>query len=112
MGFPLNVLLFLEASSDGISTGVEDYVWQPKEDYLKIGMGEMNFNKKYRGYRKPNDNPIVEEDDLDQIIPKIITRRLALSKTAKNSKNDSRSMLCAFSTKARRLFLLNVDSKK
>ena len=71
-----------EASSDGVSTGVGGYVWQPKEDYLKIGMGEMNFNKKYRGYRKPNDNPIVEEDDLDQIIPKIITRRLALSKTA------------------------------
>ena len=71
-----------EASSDGVSTGLAGYVWYPKSDELKIGMGDMNFNKKIRGYRKPNDKPIIEEEDLNHIIPEKITRRLALSKSA------------------------------
>lgn len=72
----------IEASSDGISTGLGGYVWHSKEDLMKIGMSDINFNKKVRGYRKPNEKPIVDTEDLDNIIPNSITRRLALSKTA------------------------------
>ena len=71
-----------KASSDGTTTGLAGYLWLPEKDYLKLGVGEINFNKKSRGYRIPNENPIVTSDDLNEIIPEKITRRIALGKTA------------------------------
>jgi len=71
-----------KASEDGVSTGLAGYLWMPKHDQLKLGMGELNFNRKIRGYKPPNPNPVTKPDDLEKVIPQKITRRIALGKTA------------------------------
>ena len=71
-----------KASSDGIEVGLAGYRWISKQDLLKLGMGEINFNPKIRGFRAPNKTEIKTEDDLDTIIPDKITRRMTLGKTA------------------------------
>lgn len=71
-----------KASSDGIEVGLAGYRWLSKQDQLKLGTGEINFNPKIRGYRTPNETEIKNEDDLDKIIPEKITRRITLGKTA------------------------------
>ena len=71
-----------KASSDKISTGLAGYKWLPKTDEIKLGLGELNFNKKVRGYRRPNEVPVDEPEDVEKVLPDKITRRIALGKTA------------------------------
>ena len=72
-----------EASTDGVSVKTLGYCWKPEEDTFSPGMGEMNFNKKVRGAKRPNIKPISTYEDLKEVLEKIlITRRIAASKVA------------------------------
>ena len=72
-----------KASSDGESTIVCGLRWLPYKDRIALAKGEMNFNKSIRGRKKPNIHPVEGSQDLDEfIIPKVITRRHAVAKSA------------------------------
>ena len=72
-----------EASSDGIHMKVLGYVWAPRLDFFSPGMGEINFNKKVRGSKKPNVTPIETIEDVKKIMDPInITKRNIAAKVA------------------------------
>ena len=70
-----------EASSDGESLKILGYVWKPEEDILQPGFGELNFNKKKRGAKKPNKFPVVSPDDVTKVLKDVkISRRIVVAK--------------------------------
>ena len=72
-----------EASVDGESLKILGYKWKPEEDYMYPGFGEINFNKKRRGAKKPNDFPVVTPDDVTKVLQNVkISRRTVVSKMA------------------------------
>ena len=72
-----------KASVDGSSMKLLGYKWIPQEDTLSPGLGELNFNKKHRGSKKPNVEPVVTEQDARKLVQDlIVTRRIVVSKIA------------------------------
>lgn len=72
-----------EASTDGTSLKILGYKWSPKEDILNPGFGEINFNKKRRGAKKPNPFTIETPEDVSRLLNATkITRRMIVSKIA------------------------------
>jgi len=72
-----------EASSDGKTLKVLGYKWTTKEDILAPGFGEINFNKRKRGSKKPNPFPVVCPNDVLKILDSTkITRRMVIAKIA------------------------------
>ena len=54
------------------------------DDTLSPGFSELNLNKKIRGVKKPNKNPVVTREDAEKLlIPITITKRLVVSKVSK-----------------------------
>ena len=51
------------ASADGSSCKMLGYKWNPKEDYLSPGLGELNFNPKIRGANAPNEAPVTTTEE-------------------------------------------------
>merc|ERR1711911_458614 len=47
-----------KASADGVSMKMLGYGWSPERDLFSPGFSELNFHKKIRGAKKPNDQPI------------------------------------------------------
>ena len=71
-----------DASKDGCSTSFAGYEWRQKDDLLSLNHGEINFNKKIRGLKKPNLEPIETDEDLTGLLTKVkLTRRNLLSQT-------------------------------
>lgn len=72
-----------EASPDKTSLKILGYKWSPKEDLLNPGFGEINFNKKRRGAKKPNPFAVETPEDVSRLLNStIITRRIVVSKIA------------------------------
>ena len=72
-----------EASSDGKTLKILGYKWTTKEDILAPGFGEINFNKRKRGSKKPNPFPVVCPNDVLKILDSTkITRRMVIAKIA------------------------------
>ena len=72
-----------KASSDGISVKLLGYKWNSEEDTIQLGFGELNMNKKVRGSKKPNLDPVFTRKDAEKLLNSFsITRRVAVSKVA------------------------------
>lgn len=71
-----------KASADGVYTTFCGYKWNSLDDYLMLNSGDMNFNPKRRGIKKPNEFNIETEEDVERLIDgKILTRKILLGKT-------------------------------
>ena len=72
-----------KASSDGESMKMLGYKWDTEKDTLSPGVGELNMNKKRRGEKKPNVNPVQSISDAEKLLATIsLTRRMILAKVA------------------------------
>ena len=72
-----------KASADGVSMKMLGYGWTPEQDFFSPGFSELNFHKKIRGAKKPNDQPIVTIGDAQQLMKDIkLTRKMCASKVA------------------------------
>jgi len=72
------------ASTDGKNIHVLGYSWETEGDTLKLGIGELNFQKKVRGLKKKNPFPVVTPEDVRKILSlsSPITRKVVTSKIA------------------------------
>ena len=71
------------ASSDGKSMKILGYKWVCKDDLLSPGFSELNFNKKSRGMRDPNEIRMDSVDNVDSVLANtVLTRRIVISKIA------------------------------
>lgn len=87
-GFKLKVINYSgqppceAASNDGVSTAFAGYKWVQEEDLLCLNHGEINFNKKIRGAKKPNKFPVTNEQELAELLEnQKFTRRNLMGKT-------------------------------
>lgn len=72
---------FEKASADGKYTSFAGYSWAPMEDTMKLGMDEINYNKKERGAKKANNVPVDTVEQVEELTRSIpLTRRILLSK--------------------------------
>ena len=72
-----------KATEDGITTKMLGYKWSTVQDELKPGITELNLNKRVRGARKPNVNPVITTEDAEKLLkPVLLTRRHIISKIA------------------------------
>ena len=56
------------------------YKWNPREDVLAPGLGELNFSKKDRaGAKTPNKNPVVIHEDAEALMKDLVLTRQAVS---------------------------------
>ena len=70
-----------KASSDGKYMKLLGYKWDTEQDVIHPGVSELNLNRKTKGNIKPNDKPVISEEDADEILEsKQLTRRLVISK--------------------------------
>ena len=59
------------------------YKWNTVEEIIKPGIGELNFNKKVRGAKKPNAKPMETVEDLRELLElTTLTKRSIASKLA------------------------------
>ena len=57
------------------------YKWDPEKDELSPGLGELNLNKKMRGERKPNIEPVRIVLDAEKLLAGVkLTRSLIVGK--------------------------------
>jgi len=71
------------ATTDGTSTKMLGYKWEPKEDVLRLGLSELNLNKRVRGAKKPNEFPVSTHQDAERLLQPIqLSRRQVVSKIA------------------------------
>ena len=69
-------------SSDGINSQFAGYQWSQKLDLLSLNHGDINFHKKIRGTKKPNEFTINNDDDVDTLVKtQKFTRRILMGKT-------------------------------
>ena len=61
-------------SKDGETIGILGAKWAPERDEIQLGLGKLNFGKKYRG-KKTDD-----QDSL--LVPKKLTKRICAGKVA------------------------------
>ena len=72
-----------ESSSNGEDLKILGYKWTPLKDNISPGLGEINFNKRRAGSKKPNKFPVVTSADLRVLLDStMITRRMVASKLA------------------------------
>ena len=72
-----------KASKDRENMKLLGYFWAPEKDMLSPGVAELNFNRKVRGAKKPNPEPIVEKDQAKELMKDLIlTRKMITSKVA------------------------------
>ena len=72
-----------KASADGVSMKMLGYGWSPERDLFSPGFSELNFHKKIRGAKKPNDQPIVTINDAQILMKDLrLTRKMCASKVA------------------------------
>ena len=72
-----------KASKDRENMKLLGYFWAPEKDVLSPGVAELNFNRKVRGAKKPNPEPIVEKDQAKELMKDItLTRKMITSKVA------------------------------
>ena len=64
-----------EASSDRESCKILGYKWNPKEDFLSPGVGELNFNKKVRGAKAPNEASVTTREEVRLLLKKFTLTR-------------------------------------
>ena len=70
-----------KTSSDGESMKLLGYKWDPEKDELSPGLGELNLNKKKRGEKKPNLEPVRTVMDAERLLTNILlTRSLIVGK--------------------------------
>ena len=70
-----------EASLDGEGVRFLGYYWEPVLDVLRPGFQELNFNKRIRGARKPNQQPVLSKDQAEELMKnEIITRKVVVAK--------------------------------
>ncbi len=69
------------ASPDGEYMKLLGYKWDPEKDDLSPGLGELNLNKKSRGERKPNLEPVRTIIDAEKLLSGVkLTRSLIVGK--------------------------------
>ena len=72
-----------KASSDGKSTKILGYKYNPEQDVLHPGVSELNVNRKRRGMKVPNSEPVITQEDADKVLQKVkLTRRIIVSKVS------------------------------
>ena len=72
-----------KASKDRTNMKLLGYFWAPEKDLLSPGVAELNFNRKIRGAKKPNPEPIVEKDQARDLMKDLtLTRKMITSKVA------------------------------
>ena len=70
-----------EASADGYSMKMLGYKYEPKSDWYSPAFAELNFNRKVRGAKKPNKEPVESRMDAIQLMSNIrVTRQMVVSK--------------------------------
>ena len=70
-------------SSEGVTVKMLGYKWNTVSDTLYPGISELNVNKKVRGIQKPNPNPVISEQDAEDILKLAsLSRRIIISKIA------------------------------
>ena len=70
-----------KASPDGETMKLLGYKWDPIEDELSPGLGELNLNKKTRGEKKPNLEPVRTVRDAERLLAGAeLTRSLIVGK--------------------------------
>lgn len=70
-----------DASSDLTSLKILGYKWTPEPDTLSPGFQELNFNRKHRGSKKPNEFPVVSPEDVTKLLDSTkLSRRIIVSK--------------------------------
>ena len=70
-----------KASTDGETMKLLGYKWDLEKDELSRGLGELNLNKKLRGERKPNENPVKTTMDAERLLTGVkLTRSLIVGK--------------------------------
>ena len=73
----------IKASSDGETVKLLGYKWNTELDILYPGVSELNLNRKKKGVRKANPNPIVTKEDAEELLSQVsLTRRIIISKIA------------------------------
>ena len=73
-----------KVSSDGETMKLSGYKWDPEKDELSPGLGELNLNKKKRGEKKPNPEPVRTVKDAENLLSGILlTRSLIVGKISK-----------------------------
>ena len=60
-----------KASSDGDTMKLLGYKWDPEKDDLSPGLGELNMNKKRRGEKKPNLEPVRTVRDAENLLASV-----------------------------------------
>ena len=55
------------------------YRWNPREDLLGPGLGELNFKNKIRGAKAPNASPINTREDAEKMMEDVILTRQAVT---------------------------------
>ena len=72
-----------KASNDGETLKLLGYKWNPVSGTMSPGLGELNLNKKSRGFRKENISPVITISDAEKILKPVgLTRRIVISKIA------------------------------
>ena len=70
-----------KASSDGVFSSFAGYKWDSKNELVKLGLGELNFNKKVRGSKEENVVPIDTVERAKELTDSVkLTRRILLGK--------------------------------
>ncbi len=70
-----------DARTDGETMKLLGYKWDPEKDELSPGLGELNLNKKLRGERKPNPEPVKTRVDAEKLLNGVqLTRSLIVGK--------------------------------
>ena len=71
-----------KASNDGSHSSFIGYKWDSEHDLLTLGDNEINFNKKSRGVKAPNTEPIDTVEKVEVLVSTVkLTRRMVLGKT-------------------------------
>ena len=72
-----------KASTDEETMKLLGYKWDPEKDELSPGVGELNLNKKLRGERKPNVEPVKTVIDAERLLSGVkLTRSLVVGKVS------------------------------
>ena len=72
-----------KATAEGTSTKMLGYKWETKDVILKLGLSELNLNKRIRGAKKANESPVITSQDAEKLLqPLQLSRRQVVSKTA------------------------------
>ena len=71
-----------QASKDGVSMTVLGMLWKPEADTISLNLPEINFNKKIRGSKPANKEPVTNANEIKELCDtlKSMTRADVVSK--------------------------------